>query len=291
MKKAILWTIGILLLLISLGLISYPFISSYLMSLNSESAVMSYLDSAEKLSDDKQSEMLNAARKYNESLIGSVSVGDPFASSEDLAEDYNALLSIDGSPIMASIEIPSINVNLAIYHGTNDEILQKGVGHLSSSSLPVGGKNTHAVLTGHSGLSSQKMFSDIASLENGDRIYIHVLGETLAYEVSEINTVLPSDTEKLQIVPDKDLITLVTCTPFGINSHRLLVTGKRVPYTEGEEQKVSNAQKRESAWSNEYINALILGFIVMAAILTVFGLVKLVLYICRKRKANDKKNP
>lgn len=291
MKKAILWTIGILLLLISLGLISYPFISSYLMSLNSESAVMSYLDSAEKLSDDKQSEMLNAARKYNESLIGSVSVGDPFASSEDLADDYNSLLSIDGSPVMASIEIPSINVNLAIYHGTNDDILQKGVGHLPSSSLPVGGKSTHAVLTGHSGLSSQKMFSDIASLEKGDRFYIHVLGETLAYEVSEINTVLPSDTEKLQIVPDEDLVTLVTCTPFGINSHRLLVTGKRVPYTEGEEQKVSNAQKRESAWGNEYINALILGFIVMAVILTVFGLLKLVLYICRKRKANGKKNP
>ena len=285
------WIFGILLVLVSLGLVSYPFISSYLNSLNSESAVMSYLDSAERLSDSEHSEMLKAARKYNESLIGKVSIGDPFSVGSASAEEYNSLLSINGSPIMASIEIPSINVNLAIYHGTNDDILQKGVGHLPDSSLPVGGKGTHAVLTGHSGLSSQKMFSDIMSLQVGDRFYIHVLGDTLAYEVDEINTVLPQETDRLQIDPNEDYVTLVTCTPFGINSHRLLVRGTRVPYAEGDEQISAAEKRKESAWGNEYINALLLGFVVMAVILAVFIIIRIVLNIHRKRKANDKQGP
>ena len=260
------------------------------MSLNSDSEVMSYLSAAENLDDDEQSKMLNDARNHNKNLIGNVSVGDPFSSEQNSADDYNSLLSIDGSPIIASIAIPEININLAIYHGTSDDVLQKGVGHLPSSSLPVGGKGTHAVLTGHSGLSSQKMFSDIVSLEKGDRFYIHVLGNTLAYEVDEINTVLPQETDKLQIDPNNDYVTLVTCTPFGINSHRLLVRGKRVPYSENEIQEYKGTLRKESSWNNEYVKALLLGLAVMAAILTVFVLIKIILHINRKRKSNGKKD-
>ena len=277
-------------MLLSIGLISYPFVSSYLMSLNSDSEVMSYLSAAENLDDDEQSKMLNDARNHNKNLIGNVSVGDPFSSEQNSADDYNSLLSIDGSPIMASIEIPEININLAIYHGTSDDVLQKGVGHLPSSSLPVGGKGTHAVLTGHSGLSSQKMFSDIASLEKGDKFYIHVLGDTLAYEVDEINTVLPEETDKLQIEPDKDYVTLITCTPFGINSHRLLVRGTRIPYSENEIQQSGGTLRKSCSWDNEYIKALLLGLAVMTAILVIFFIIKIILHINRKRKSNGKKD-
>jgi len=281
---------GIILVLMGLGLIGYPLVSNYLMGLNSDSEVISYLNTVENLSDNEQHEMLAAAKKYNENLIGRVSIGDPFALSGASADDYNSLLSINGSPIMASIEIPAIAVNLPIYHGTNDDILQKGVGHLPMSSLPVGGRGTHAVLTGHSGLSSQKMFSDITALTVGDRFYIHVLGDTLAYEVDEINTVLPSQTDKLQINQSKDYVTLVTCTPFGINSHRLLVRGTRVPYEEGEAKSSVDIQRRNSVWGSEYISALLVGLAVMAAILAIFLLIKIGLYIHRKRKANYEKD-
>lgn len=282
------WIIGTILVLTSLALVSYPFVSSYLNSLNSDSEVMQYLNSADRLTDTEQAQMLKTAREYNKSLVGSSTIGDPFAKTESKSDEYNSLLSIDGSSAMATIEIPCINVNLPIFHGTGEEALQNGVGHLSSSSLPVGGTGTHAVLTGHTGVSSKKLFSDVASLKVDDVFYIHVLGETLAYKVDEINTVLPEDTEKLQIDPNQDYVTLVTCTPFGINTHRLLVRGTRIPYEDGME-KNSDADN-DSTWNTEYINALILGFLVMIAILAVFGLIKLILYMCRKRSKNDKKD-
>lgn len=190
--------------------------------------------------------------------------------------------------VMATIEIPCINMNLPIFHGTGEEALQNGAGHLSSSSLPVGGIGTHAVLTGHTGLSSKKLFSDVASLKEGDVFFIHILGDTLAYQVDEINTVLPENTEKLQIDPKQDYVTLVTCTPFGINTHRLLVRGTRIPYDEAMGSDIGRST--DSTWNSEYLNAIILGALVMASILALFGLIKFILYMCRKRQKNDKKD-
>lgn len=148
------------------------------------------------------------------------------------AENYNSQLDIAGNGIIGYVIIPKIQVNLPIYHGTDAEVLDRGVGHLLGSSLPVGGKNTHTILSGHSGMASQKMFTDLEQLVPGDVFYLNVLGETMAYQVTEINTVLPYETDLLGIVPGEDLCTLVTCTPYGINTHRLLVRGSRIPYEE-----------------------------------------------------------
>lgn len=169
------------------------------------------------------------ADAYNTALVPGTA-DDAYSREVLLAasEDYEDLLNIAGNGIMGFVVIPKISVNLPIYHGTDTQTLAAGVGHLLGSSLPVGGSNTHAVLTAHSGMSSQKMFSDIDELKIGDLFYLEVLGETLAYQVDQIKTVLPEDTTYLQIGGDEDFCTLVTCTPFGINTHRLLVRGERV---------------------------------------------------------------
>ena len=277
MKKVIVCIIAVVLALTSIGIVSYPMVSSYLNSLNSSSEVVHYLDSAATMPDDGRAEILAAAREYNESLLAGVGMGDPFGEPQNTSGDYDTLLSIDGNPVMATVEIPCIGLNLPIYHGTGDDVLQHGVGHLSCTSLPVGGIGTHAVLTGHSGLSSNKLFSDIVSLQAGDVILIHVLGETLAYQVDQILTVLPTETEALEIDPAQDYVTLVTCTPFGVNTHRLLVRGTRIPYTETEVEQVRlTEQTTDGGWQTEYIRALELGVAVMLGILAVFGVAKLI---------------
>lgn len=177
------------------------------------------------------------------------------------AENYNSQLDIAGNGIIGYVIIPKIQVNLPIYHGTDAEVLDRGVGHLLGSSLPVGGKNTHTILSGHSGMASQKMFTDLEQLTHGDVFYLNVLGETLAYQVTEINTVLPYETDHLSIVPGKDLCTLVTCTPYGVNTHRLLVRGSRIPYEEAavlDEENVS-AEPAASTWEAKYLQGLLVG--------------------------------
>lgn len=173
---------------------------------------------------------LNDASKYNSILYQTkgMSIGN---STEILSdENYNNLLNLNQDGIMGSIEIPKINVNLPIYHGVSDEVLQTGIGHLQESSLPVGGENTRAVLTGHRGLPSSKLFDRIDELSIGDFFFVKVCDETLAYQVITIEEILPTEVDKLNIVQEKDLISLVTCTPYGINTHRLIVTGERVEY-------------------------------------------------------------
>lgn len=272
MKKKIAWIIGILLLIIGVGLAAYPFISNYLNARNAGSEAMSYLNAADSLTEDESAQALAAAREYNEALIGSSAVGDPFGEPENADEAYLSLLDIDGSSTMGTLEIPVIDVSLAIHHGTGDDALQSGVGHLEGSSLPVGGTGTHAVLTGHSGMSSGKLFSDLDKLETGDVFLIHVLGDTLAYQVDQIQVVLPEETNSLRIDPEQDYVTLVTCTPFGINSHRLLVRGTRIPYEEAE-SFLSSVSPRESTWYEEYGKAILLGAAVMAGILILFAIV------------------
>lgn len=283
MRRAIAWTVGILLLLAGIGLAAYPFVSNYLNDQNAGSEVMSYLNAADELTGDEYDQTLSEARKYNESLVGSASVGDPFGEPTGEDEQYQSLLNIDGSSVMGTIEIPVIGVSLAIYHGTGDEALKNGVGHLEGSSLPVGGMGTHAVLTGHTGLSSRKLFSDVNKLEAGDVFFLHIMGDTLAYQVDEIHTVLPQETDLLRIDPEQDYVTLVTCTPFGVNSHRLLVRGMRTSYEKAEEALMA-APVKESTWYSEYGKALLLGAAVMAGILLVAVIVGAVGRLAGKRE-------
>ena len=180
------------------------------------------------------------------------------------AENYDDQLDIAGNGIMGYVEIPKIQVNLPIYHGTDAEVLDRGVGHLLGSSLPVGGENTHTILSGHSGMASQKMFTDLEQLTQGDVFYLNVLGETLAYQVTEINTVLPYETDLLGIVPGEDLCTLVTCTPYGINTYRLLVRGSRIPYEEAAvlEEESTNTEPFASTWEAKYLQGVLWGVVV-----------------------------
>lgn len=172
-------------------------------------------------------------------------------------EEYAQLLDLTGTGTMGYVHIPKLGVSLPIYHGTEEETLDRGVGHLIGSSLPIGGSSTHAILTGHSGLASQKMFSDLDKLEIGDTFYLEVLNEILAYEVDQINTVLPHDTTYLGLEEGKDLCTLVTCTPFGVNTHRLLIRGHRIAYTPEDEESpttepAETSEPVDSTWEQEY---------------------------------------
>lgn len=185
---------------------------------------------------------------------------------------------------MGYVEIPTIGVDLPIYHGTGNDSLDRGTGHLLGSSLPVGGESTHTIITGHSGMASQKMFTDLEQLQEGDVFYLHVLDEVLAYQVVAIHTVLPHDTAYLGIVQGKDLCTLVTCTPTGVNTHRLLVRGARIPYEQAVEGQETVAIHEEIAttshWEEQYWFGIRLGVVAMVSIVL---LVNFVLFIRKKR--------
>lgn len=221
----------ILILVAGLSLLLYPSFSNYWNSFHQTRAIASYAEEVANLDDDKYEQLWNDARAYNASLL---TRDNAYLLSEEQRQEYEALLDISGLGIMGYIEIPSINVSLPIYHGTEENVLQIAVGHLDWTSLPVGGESTHCVLSGHRGLPSAKLFTNLDKLAEGDVFLIRVLDEVLTYSVDQILIVEPRETQDLQIVPGKDYCTLVTCTPYGINSHRLLVRGHRVETVEEE---------------------------------------------------------
>lgn len=223
----------ILVLIIALSVLLYPTVSNYLYEKNGARVISSYDENAVRLSESEKKEMLEAARQYNSELLGNIELLDPFSPlKKEVDARYQSLLSTNEAGMMGYIRIPKIDVELPIYHGTEETVLQSGVGHFEGTSLPVGGESTHAVLTGHRGLPSKLLFTDMDELVEGDIFYIKILGETLAYQVDQILTVLPEDTKALTIAPGKDYATLVTCTPYAVNTHRLLVRGMRIPYEE-----------------------------------------------------------
>lgn len=234
-KRLLFDIIRILVLLVAFSVLLYPTISNYLYEKNSSRAVDNYDDTAEKLDKAKRQALLQEAREYNARLVGGKKIaGDTFHTKEETTSEYDRLLRMDVSGMMGYIMIPKINVELPIYHTTSEAVLQSGIGHFPSSSLPVGGETTHAVLTGHRGLPSKKLFTDLDKIEDGDVFYIKILGEIFAYQVDQILTVLPEETDALQIQRDRDYVTLVTCTPYSVNTHRLLIRGHRIPYEEAE---------------------------------------------------------
>lgn len=215
----------VLILLAGVSLLLYPTVSDYWNSFHASQAVASYSADVQSLDQARYDELWSAARDYNQSLLEREN--GYFLTDEQRAQ-YDSLLDITGTGIMGYIEIPTIKLSLPIYHGTDDSVLQIAVGHLDWTSLPTGGESTHCVLSGHRGLPSAKLFTNLDQLVEGDTFVIRVLDEVLTYEVDRILIVEPDDVSALQIEPGKDLCTLVTCTPYGINSHRLLVRGHRV---------------------------------------------------------------
>lgn len=223
--------IRIAILVIAFSVLLYPTISNYLYEKNSSKVISRYDEESVNLTQEEKHKKIDDARKYNKELLSNMELLDPFSPTKSESDEwYESLLNELGSGMMGYICIPKINIELPIYHGTSESVLQTGVGHFQGTSLPVGGENTHAVLTGHRGLPSKKLFTDMDKMENGDVFYVKVFGETFAYKVDQIITVLPTDTKELNIVPGEDYVTLVTCTPYAINTHRLLVRGHRIPY-------------------------------------------------------------
>lgn len=212
-----------------LSLLLYPTVSDYWNSLHQSKAIAAYTEEVANLDEAQYSKLWEDANAYNADLANR---SDAYVLEEDQKNVYNELLNISGSGVMGYIEIPSISCSLPIYHGTDEAVLQIAVGHLEWTSLPVGGEGTHCVLSGHRGLPSAKLFTNLDKLVVGDVYMLRVLDEVLTYEVDQILIVEPQDTEALQVVAEKDLCTLVTCTPYGVNSHRLLVRGHRIETTE-----------------------------------------------------------
>ena len=225
MKNKLINIFLILALVAGLSLLLYPTVSDYWNSLHASQAVASYDQAVKSMDEGKYDELLQRAGQYNRDLFLR---GTLFALTDEEREDYNSQLDIDGSGVMGYIEIPTIKVSLPIYHGTSDDVLQVAVGHLEWSSLPVGGESTHCVLSGHRGLPSAKLFTNLDQLTEGDLFVIRTLDEVLTYEVDRILIVLPSELQALAAEEGKDLCTLVTCSPYGVNSHRMLVRGHRV---------------------------------------------------------------
>ncbi len=279
MKKKIITICAVVLFLMALGLTLYPLVSNYVNQKYASEIQTAYQELIQQTDDSVLQEAMQRAIAYNLAITP----GTADAYSEEAlvtaAEDYGNQLDIAGNGIIGYVEIPKIRVNLPIYHGTDAEVLDRGVGHLLGSSLPVGGKNTHTILSGHSGMASQKMFTDLEQLAKGDVFYLNVLNETLAYQVTEINTVLPYETDLLGIVPGEDLCTLVTCTPYGINTHRLLVRGSRIPYEEAltlEEESVA-AEAVESTWEQNYAKGIIIGIVIALLLILLFAFLHTIL--------------
>lgn len=239
MKKKHISTIIIaLIFLAGLGFLLYPTVSNLWNRAHQSRAIATYTKQVEKLDDSQNKEMLKAARKYNKSLLKK---SDHWKLSKKDKKKYESLLDVSGTGIMGYIEVPKIDCSLPIYHGTDEGALQIAIGHLEGSSLPVGGKSTHCVLSGHRGLPSARLFTDLDQMEEGDIFILNILGRKLAYEVDQIKVVRPEEMSDLEIEEGKDLCTLVTCTPYGINTHRLLVRGHRTKYVE---KKVEEEQKK-----------------------------------------------
>ena len=285
MKKTIKFLSLTVLFVVSLGVILYPLISNYLSEKNRSLIETQYTEAIEQMDTSALDAARAEAEEYNKTLV---TIPDkPFTKDALIkaAESYDSLLTVREDGIMGYVEIPAIGVDLPIYHGTEESTLDRGVGHLLGSSLPVGGTATQCVLTGHSGLAGQKMFSDLNLLKEGDIFFLRVLGQTLAYKVVDIYTVLPEDTDKLTIDAGRDLCTLVTCTPYGVNSHRLLLRGERTEYEEAVSviEDAEFTPVEESTWGDEYRHGLIYGGLTVAGIGTGVGIYQMVRKSKRKR--------
>ena len=254
----------------ALGLMLYPLVGELLSERYHSDIETVYTATIEDTDKTELTAQREAAQQYNAMLSGAVAITEGGASAPPLA--YAQQLTVGG--VMCYIDIPKINVYLPVQHGTGAETLEKSVGHVVGTSLPVGGSSTHAVLSAHSGMASSKLFSDIDQLTEGDTFYIHVLGDTLAYKVDAVHTVLPTDTSRLQIEDGKDLVTLVTCTPFGVNTHRLLVRGHRVPYVPEQEAPAAAEKPVASSWTQHYLTGLGVGLGAVAVIGGAYFLVR-----------------
>lgn len=282
MKKILVIIISILVFVLGLGAMFYPTVSNWLHEQSASYAIADYMESTGEKSVDEYELEFAAARAYNATLTGDVrsflEAEEQAASEEAINLDYwDTFDQVDG--IMGIVEIPSINVTLPIYHGTEESALQKGAGHLEGSALPTGDVGNHTVITGHTGLPSAMLFTDLDEMIVGDRFYLEILDQVFTYEVTRIYVVLPSETEHLEVQEDKDLVTLVTCTPYGVNSHRLLVQGERVEDEETPTTLVSVPTTTTDSQETSTVLQNLPTLVIVGAVCGVIFLVAIIVFI------------
>jgi len=284
-RKTLTIVVSAIAFVMALGITLYPLISNSYNEKHASEIRTQYMEQIEQADDGEIQRQKEQAQAYNEMLhpINQMEESFSYDALSEAADSYYEQLDIVGGGIMGYVQIPLIDVNLPIYHGTESETLDIGIGHLLGSSLPIGGTTSHSVLTAHSGVATQKLFSDLDKLAIGDVFYLHVLDETLAYQVVETFTVLPHETEQLSIVSEKDYCTLVTCTPFGVNTHRLLVRGERIPFEEAEEimEEQEVIEEVESTWEEQYMKGIVIGLILVLILAFIVG------YITHKQNQGE----
>ena len=298
MKKIIPIIVILLIFLIGVGILGYPLVSSVINNIDMRNAEDTYVEKSKQMEPKEIKKQFDEARAYNKSLISNMILTDPFDEEayKKIGERYTKVFNTGPAGLMGYIKIPKINVNLPIYHGTSLEVLSKGAGHLENTSLPVGGTGTHSVISAHSAYPTQTFFDYLTDMEVGDSFYIYVLDRVLKYDVDQIKVVLPNDTSNLYIEHDKDYMTLITCTPYTINTHRLLVRGKRVPYDPNDKTDINAVTGGEgflfffgyrlSYWT---IGGIIVGFLFFVVIVVVL-LVMLNRRRTKKGKYSKKKS-
>ena len=271
--------VPIVIFLLGAGIFLYPAISNYFAVQNQAHTIKEYQVAVQNTGTEELDAAWKEAEEYNENLAGNP-VHDPFVpgSGYVLPDNYKDVLNINGDGIMGYVEIPKINVYLPIYHGTSEEVLEKGAGHLDVTYLPIGGESRHSVISAHRGLPSAELFTRLDEMKEGDVFYIHVLEKTMEYKVDQIRVIEPEDLASLQVENGRDLVTLLTCTPYAVNTHRLLVRGTRVPDDIMNEDKVSETHVGQNfSWVHTYVLAIALGLFLLV-------LIVLILLIRRRKK-------
>ena len=285
MRNKIIGTFAVLLLMAGLLIFNYPTISTLYNQLHQGTVMAEYDEGLAKMEQEELDAYWQEAVEYNERLAGSgAAIRDAFTQG-DAGEDpeYAGVLDMEESGVMGAIEIPAVNIYLPIYHGTSADVLSIGAGHLMGTSVPVGGGKTHSVLTGHRGLPTAELFTDLDQVEVGDEFYIHILKKTLAYRVYDIETVLPEQVDSLSIQEGRDLVTLVTCTPYGINSHRLLIHAERTDYAGAQDSQT--AAMRESLWQWLLSQKTFLLSVGLIVIMLIYGIIRFI----RRIRTNSRK--
>ena len=283
-KEKLIIFLFILMIVVGLGIILFPLISNQVNEIHYQEVIGTYDDTVTQKTEIENDQMLIKAREYNSSL-SSTKIVDVFQNPvQTNSSEYLSILNVDDNGMMGYISIPKIDVRIPIYHGTSSDILQKGVGHLEGSSLPVGGESTHAILSAHRGLPSSRLFTDLDQLKEGDIFYIYVLDEVLAYQVDQVLVTEPSETEALKIVDGKDYITLVTCTPYAINTHRLLVRGERIEYNKQVEEQTVEDRSLSTADIILYVSLVIA---ILLIVITIIAIVRYKQNKNRQAQTND----
>lgn len=282
MKKRLPSILVGLLFLVGLGIMIYPTVSNQWNTYRQNKLISNYEKIVDDMSDEDFSQEWQNAQAFNETISGSNVFADVFGEKSKDSE-YNRVLNMNNDGIMGYISIPEINIKLAIYHGTSDDVLQTGVGHINGSKLPIGGESTHCVLAAHRGLPSAELFTDIDQLQTGDKFYLHILDKVLAYEVDQILPMVDKDDHQtlqnaLSITEGQDYVSLFTCTPYGVNSHRLIVRGHRVEYNGEEDVKQSVGDRMLESIKNYYMLILVLGLSITILVIIIMR------YVFNKKK-------